>query len=144
MHEMMELKDILERELKNFAKDDKMTIGSLDKIHKITDTIKNIDKISMLEESGEYSQRDRNYNIYGTYDGGSYDSNSYARRRRDSMGRYTRARGGNMSRDGYSRDGYSRGGKEEMIMKIEDMMDVVSSDKERKALEKCLSELENS
>ena len=143
MHDMTELKDVLERELKNLAKDDKMTIGSLDKIHKLTDTIKNLDKISLLEESGEYSQRDRNYNIYGTYDG-SYEGNSYARRRRDSMGRYTRDGRGRSNRDDYARDGYSRGGKDEMIMKIEDMMGDVSSEKERLALEKCLSALENS
>lgn len=97
-----------------------LSAGDLEYVHKLTDTIKNIDKIEMLED-GDYSEA-TNFmgegRMYGTsYDGGS----SYARggrgrgrnARRDSMGRYSRD--GGMSYDGSSSydDGisYARGGQ---------------------------------
>lgn len=51
--------------------------GDLEIIHKLTDTIKNIGKIEMLEEEGGYSQDDG-------YGRGGRNT------RRDSMGRYSR------------------------------------------------------
>ena len=100
----------------------KLSMQELEKIHKLTDTVKNIDKIEMLEgdegysEDGQYMGEGR---IYGT---------SYARGRRnvrrDSMGRYSRDDG--MSYDGGSsyarggmrdgRMGYSRDGAKEHLM----------------------------
>ena len=139
MHKLLEM---LEYELdKEVAKGD-LTPTMLDRVHKMTDTIKNIKKIEMLDEVGdldEYSERG-----YGSY-GSSYrdghrgiSDTSYANRKRDSLGRYAR-------RDGYSeRRRYSRAeGKEDMIMQIEDMMNDASSDKERQALERCMNALQN-
>lgn len=142
MHDMTQLKEMLEKELGILAMEDKISMSSLEKIHKLTDTIKNIDKIEMLEDE-EYSQRGGySRNSYGDM---SYDGNSYARRRRDSMGRYSRdeyARE-NRSNRGNSR-GYSRDdGKEEMIEHLEDMMSKATSEKERQAFQRCITAIEN-
>ena len=89
MHYMHDLKDLLCAELEDYAekgkKSGKMSMGDLDSIHKLTDTVKNILKIDMLEgetgysEDGAYMGEGR---IYGTSygdemrSGGGY---SYAR-----------------------------------------------------------------
>lgn len=97
----------------------------LNKIHKLTDTIKNIDKIEMLEEGGGYSE-ESNWMADGRMYGTSYDDgSSYARggrgrgrnAKRDSMGRYSSEGGsyrGGSSYEGGSYDGgmsYARGGR---------------------------------
>lgn len=146
MHDMSNLKETLTKELELLAMDDKISLSSLEKIHKLTDTIKNLDKIEMLEEEGGYSQRSYARDG-GSYEGGSYEGgSSYARRRRDSMGRYSRDGGYSGARGGRggSRGGYSRAeGKEEMIEKIEEMMEEATTEKERQALQRCMSALEN-
>lgn len=101
MKEMKELKRKLMDELKEYSGKAGMRGGDLETIWKLTDTIKNIDKICMLEE-GEYSM-DGYSNTGGGYSrggrweaGGEYGMDDYSgRRRRDSMGRYTRD-GGDM------------------------------------------------
>ena len=142
---MHDLKDLLCAELEDYAengkKSGKMSMGDLESIHKLTDTVKNILKIDMLEEESGYSER-----------GGS----SYARGRgryakRDSMGRYSSrggmsydddmsyARGGRMgNRGGYSRDD----GKHYMMGELERLMEKASTHTEREALEKCMQALE--
>ena len=154
MHYMEDLKDLLCAELEDYAekgkKSGKMSIGDLDSIHKLTDTVKNILKIDMLEGETGYSE-DGAYigegRIYGTsYDdemrrGGGY---SYARGRgryakRDSMGRYSRD-------DGYMhrgvRGGYSRDdGKAYMMEQLEDMMEDAEKPAEKEALRRCMEAL---
>lgn len=154
MEELYEYEDKLKK-----SSGGKLSAGDLETLHKLTDTIKNIDKIEMLEEDG-YSEDGGNWVARGNY-GGMHDGmhsyneggSSYARGRRnakrDSMGRYSRdggygedggssyARGGN--RGGYSRDD----GKHHMIEKLEDMMDEAGSEKERRAIKECISTLEN-
>lgn len=155
MHYMHDLKDLLCAELEDYAekgkKSGKMSMGDLDSIHKLTDTVKNILKIDMLEgetgysEDGAYMGEGR---IYGTsYDdgmrrGGGY---SYARGRyakRDSMGRYSRDNG-YMRRDGRGmRDGYSRDeGKAYMMEQLEDMMEDAEKPAEKEALRRCMEAL---
>lgn len=136
-----ELKEMLCRELDGIVKKDELSAGSLDTVHKLTDTIKNIDKIEMLEEDG-YSQR-RRYSrdggweargVYGTDHSYDDDGNSYRGRKRDSMGRYSR------DDDGI----YSRAdGKDHAIRKLHEMMDDAMSDKEREAIKRCISTLES-
>lgn len=128
----------------------KLSMQELEKIHKLTDTVKNIDKIEMLEGDEGYSED-------GQYmgEGRIYDT-SYARgrrnARRDSMGRYSRDDG--MSYDGDSsyarggmrdgRMGYSRdGAKEHLMDKAEEMLEMTHDPKERKAIEKFMRELED-
>ena len=157
MHYMHDLKDLLCAELEDYAekgkKSGKMSMGDLDSIHKLTDTVKNILKIDMLEDESGYSE-DGAYmgegRIYGTsYDdgmrrGGGY---SYARGRgryakRDSMGRYSRD-DGYMRRDGRGmRDGYSRDeGKAYMMEQLEYMMDDAEKPAEKEALRRCMEAL---
>lgn len=88
-------------ELSEYAGKQEMGTGELDVIHKLTASIKNIDKIAMFE-SGGYS-RDDGYSRGGDWDAsirGTCGRGISYRRKRDSMGRYSRD-------DGYSRE--SRG-----------------------------------
>ena len=135
MEYMYELKDKLCKELDEIARKPEMGAGDLEIIHKLTDTIKNLDKIGMLEDG--YSQAG-DWEIEGrAYNRGS----SYARRKRDSMGRYSRD--GRIMRGGY-RDGrmYSRAeAKEDIMDQIEDMMGD-ADEKEKTILRRAMTELE--
>lgn len=133
MKHLEELREILCVELDKFAKSGDVTANTLDKIHKLTDTIKNIDKIQMLEDgdgySGDWMGDDR---MYGA-------SNARGRRgnvKRDSMGRYSRDTERGM-RDGYSRED----AKEQMLDKIGEMMENADP-KEREALKECMRAIE--
>lgn len=133
MNAMYELKDMLCDELEKITKKGELSAGSLDVVDKLTHSIKSLETIIAMKESG-YSQGNGNsYYGYG---------NSYARGRtgnvkRDSMGRYSRERGG------YSR-GYSReDGKEEMISQLEDIMQDATDEKMRKAIQKCISQIDD-
>ena len=154
MHYMHDLKDLLCAELEDFAekgkKSGKMSMGDLESIHKLTDTVKNIMKIDVLEEEVGYSE-DGHYmgegRIYGTsYDDGMHRDGgySYARgrryARRDSMGRYSRDDG--MRYRGGMRGGYSRDdAKSYMIEQIEEMMETAEKPAEKEALRRCMDAL---
>lgn len=168
---MHKLKEVLMSELYEYEEKAKRMSGGklstteLEKIHKLTDTVKNIDKIEMLEEGGGYSEESRwmaDGRMYGTSygDGTSYARGQGRNAKRDSMGRYSREdgsvyedgmmRGSSYERDGQggsrggTRGGYSRdGAKEHLINKMEEMMEMAGSSKERKAIEKCIDELED-
>lgn len=133
MEYMHDLKDKLCKELEEIARKPEMSAGDLEAVHKLTDTIKNLDKIEMLEDGG-YS-RDGDWEMEGR---GSYERGaSYRGRKRDSMGRY--------SRDGrYSPTTrmYSRAeAKDDMMAKLEDMMGS-ASDQERAILRQAMDKLE--
>lgn len=134
MEYMDKLRDKLCDELDEIARKPEMSAGDLETAHKLTDTIKNIDKIAMLEEDGGYSQAgDWEADMRGTYGRGS----SYRGRKRDSMGRYSReGRGG---RGGYSRND----AKEAMMEQMEMLMDQAGSEREREAIRRCMGQLEN-
>lgn len=55
MEYMHELKEKLCKELEEIARKGELGAGDLEIVHKLTDTIKNLDKIEMLEDGG-YSQ----------------------------------------------------------------------------------------
>jgi hypothetical protein len=154
MHYMHDLKDLLCAELEDFAekgkKSGKMSMGDLETVHKLTDTVKNIMKIDVLKEEAGYSE-DGHYmgegRIYGTsYDDGMHREGgySYARgrryARRDSMGRYSRDDG--MMHRGGMRGGYSRDdAKSYMIEQIEEMMETAEKPTEKEALRRCMDAL---
>ena len=155
MHYMHDLKDLLCAELEDYAekgkKSGKMSMGDLESIHKMTDTVKNILKIDMLEEEGGYSE-DGHYMGEGRIYGTSYESgyserggSSYARGRgryakRDSMGRYSRDDG--MRYLGGMRGGYSRDeGKHYMMEQLEEMMEEAEKPAEKEALRRCMDAL---
>ena len=151
MDYMHDLKDLLCAELEDFAekgkKSGKMSIGDVEVIHKLTDTVKNILKIDMLEEETGYSE-DGHYMGEGRIYGTSY-ARGRTRAKRDSMGRYSRD-GGRYSYDddmpyarsrGY-RGGYSRDdGKHYMMEQLEEMMDEAEKPAEREALRRCMDAL---
>lgn len=63
--------------------------GDLEAVHKLTDTIKNIDKIEMLEADGYSNHGGGDWEARGNYDG-MYRDDRYSRRGRDMRGRYSR------------------------------------------------------
>lgn len=128
--------------------------AELEKIHKLTDTIKNICKIDMLEEEDGYSQ-DGRYMGEGRIYGTSYDDDySMARgrgrnARRDSMGRYSSdddySMDGGMSntRGGRGGRGYSRDDAREMLIeKAEKLMPMAKDEESKKAIKRLIKELE--
>ena len=133
MEYMYELKDKLCKELDEIAKKPEMSAGDLEAAHKLTDTIKNLDKIEMLEEDGYSRAGNWEADMRGTYGRGS----SYRGRKRDSMGRYSRE--GRDGRGGYSRDS----AKDEMMRHLDEMMDSASSEKEREIIRRTMTQLEN-
>ena len=124
---MHELKEKLCEELEEIARKPEMSAGDLEAAHKLTDTIKNIDKIEMLEEDDGYSRAGNwEADMRGTYARGP----SYRGRKRDSMGRY--------SRDGR----YSRHASPDMMDKLQTMMDNASTERERDAIRRLMNEME--
>lgn len=131
MESMNMLRDLLYCELEELTKGGTISHGSLDSIGAILDAIKDIETINMYADgnsrdsyggtSNEYSGRYARDNY-----GRSYEGNSYARRRN---------RMGQFSRTGYS------GHDEEIIMKLEQMMDSVGEE-DRRTIEKAISMME--
>ena len=145
MKHLEKLREALCEELDKFAKSGDITVNSLEKIHKLTDTIKNIDKIMMLEESEGYSEeRGRAYMRGSSYD----DDMMYSERRgrgryakRDSMGRYS-SDGDDYSERRTAR-GYSRDEATDWMMtRLGEMMSETDDPKQRETLKKCMRELE--
>ena len=116
------LKEMLCKELKKFDRKQSVNDSDLETLQLLTDIIKNIDKIEILEEEGGYSQAS-DWEMEGR---GSYSrENSY--RRRDSRGRY-------------SRDRYSRSG--DMSEQLERMMRNAKDAREQEAIQKAMDMLE--
>lgn len=125
---MDELYDYEEKIKKN--PNARMSDMELEKVHKISDTVKNLCKIEALEEGEGYSEDGGHWMARGNYGGYNEGGSSYARGRRyakrDSMGRY-------------SRDD----GKNDILESLEDMMDDASTEKERRALRECIATMKN-
>ncbi|MDU3781215.1 MAG: hypothetical protein E7G43_14840 [Flavonifractor plautii] len=130
MKALYELKEKFEMELEELARKGELGAGDLELAHKLTDTIKNIDKICALEEDGGYS-------------GDSYSRGSSYRRRHYVRGHYSRD-GYSNDRVGYSRDGgYSRhDAVEAMMEQARDMMESATNEREREAIRRFMTELE--
>ena len=171
MEYIEKIKKLLCKELDEYAMKTKISGADLDMIWKLTDTVKNLDKIEMLEEDDEgYSEargrRGRGGRGRSSYEGGmSYDDDMmYSERRgrgrnarRDSMGRYSSE---GSSYDDYSEEGsyrggssYERGGqgggrgysrgdaKDHMMNKLGSMMEDADPN-EREILKDCMRKLE--
>ena len=139
----------------------KISQSEIDRIHKLTDTVKNIDKIEMLEDGEGYSE-DTDFMGEGRMYGTSYARGRGRNARRDRMGRnssddgmtyiggsYARGgqggRGGNMggNRGGSSYGMSYDGAKEHLMDKAEEMLEMAQDPKERRAIEKFMRELED-
>lgn len=135
---MDKFKEKLWEELEEVARKPELGAGDLELAHKLSDTIKNLDKICLLEGDGGYSQAGGQG---GTYRGGSsyanrgkhYVRGHYSRDSRDDRtgGRYPRT-------GGYSRDD----GRSEMMEYIEMAMDA-ATDEDREAIKRFMRKLEN-
>lgn len=140
MEKLHELKEKLWAELEELAEKRDMGAGDLEVVHKITDTIKNIDKICMLEEEGGYSE---------AVDGMDYGrGSSYANRGKHYVrGHYSRD-GGRDGMGGYSsrrdnRGRYSRDdGRSEMMEHLEMALDS-AGDQDRETIKRFMRQLEN-
>lgn len=144
MHKIKEMlmKELYEYEDKAKKSSGKLSAGDLETIHKLTDTVKNIDKIEMLEDGGEYSG-DTDFMGEGRMYGTSY-RNGYMYNSNDGQGgsSYARGRGRNARRD--SRGRYSRdGAKESLIEKLEEAMDEAESDQDREKIRRVIMQIEN-
>jgi hypothetical protein len=152
MEYIEKIKKMLCKELDEYAMKSKLTGGDLDMIWKLTDTVKNLDKISMLEEGEDgYSEarggmRGRSYMHGSSYD----DDMMYSERRgrgrnarRDSMGRYS---SDDMFYDDYSEERMDRryskdDAKDHMMSKLGAMMESADPN-EREILKDCMRKLE--
>lgn len=94
MEHLKKIKKKALEDLEEFGQKKELNLGDYTTIHMLTDTIKNIDKICMLEEEGGYSQAvdmDRRMMPHYNQGGHSYvDGGNYSQKR-DSMGRYSKA-----------------------------------------------------
>ncbi len=131
---MYELRNMLCDELDELARKGDLGAGDLEIAHKLTDTIKNIDKIEMMEDDG-YS-RDGDYLRDGDYSrGGDW--------RADMRGTY--GRGSSYARRGthYVRGHYSRADSMEHLREqINDMMRETDDDRVKEALRRAASLME--
>lgn len=144
MEKLYKLKETLMEELENLktTKTGDLQAGELEALHKLTDTIKNIDKICMLEDEGGYSGDGVwEANMNGSYGRGS----SYARGgSRGDDGNYSGRRGQRRnSRGRYSRDGYSMGAaKDEIMEHIDEMMESAPDDRTRDMIRRFKEQME--
>ena len=145
MRAMHDLKDMLCKEIDKIAKKGELSAGSLETVHKLTDTVKNIDKIMMLEEDGEegYSERGRRRDSMGRYsrDGGMMGSwevrGGYGGGHSYDDGGSSYAMGGGYRRGGgYSRDD----GKDKMLHELGEMMEGADHE-QRRILERAMQEI---
>lgn len=132
MEYMEKIKRMLCKELEEYGEQKSISASDVEMIHKLTDTIKNLDKITILEDEG-YSGR------YSMYDDGS----SYARRGTHYVrGHYSR----DMDKGDYSERRYDRryskdDAKDHMMNKLDEMMRNADPN-EREALEEAMRKIE--
>ena len=146
MHVYEDVKKMLCDELKEITKKGELSAGSLDTIDKLLHSLKNASKMIMYEQyAGDgysYADADMDMSEY------SYARGRGRNAKRDSMGRYSSE--GNYSErynrghDGYARRGYSYddGEKAEKIEMLRGMMNEVSSEEERRAINSIIRRME--
>lgn len=114
MKSMYDLRDMLCKELEEITRKGELGAGDLDIVHKLTDTIKNIDKIEAIEEDGYSGRLDEH----------------------DMRGRSRR--GTHYVRGHYSRDG----GIDNMKRQLQEMLDNADDDSIRRAIQRCMDTIE--
>lgn len=119
---MYDLRNMLCDELDELARKGELGAGDLEIAHKLTDTIKNIDKIEMLEDDGYSRDGDWRSSMRGAYD----RDMSNARR------------GTHYVRGHYSRDG----GIDNMKRQLQEMLDNADDESIRRAIQRCMDTIE--
>lgn len=141
MEKLYDLKDALMHGLEQFdtVKEGRLKMGELEALNLLTDTVKNVDKICMLEEEGGYSSA-----IDGDYGRGSSYANrgpNYARGRYSRDGRGIQDGGYSSRRD--SRGRYSRDdGRSGMMAHLEMALDS-ATEQDREDIRRFMKKLEN-
>lgn len=121
MTDFYKLREMLCDELDEIARKGELGAGDLDILHKLTATIKNIDKIEMYDGYGDYSRGgDWDASIRGTYGRGSSYTN----------------RGKHYVRGHYSRD------EANMKARLDDMIREADDDRVKEALRRAMSMVE--
>lgn len=127
MKAMYDLRDMLCKELDEITRKGELGAGDLDIAYKLVGTVKNIDKIEMMENDGGYSRR---YSRDGNWEAdmrGNYGrDSSYARR------------GTHYVRGHYSRNS----GKDNMKRQLQEMLDEADDDTLRRAIQRCMDAVE--
>lgn len=120
-------------ELEEIGKKDKLDSKDVELMDKFVDILKDIEEMGMSQESMGYSQT-----------GGSYaNGNSYMRGRSNRMNpMYNRSYGrgsyGRSMNNGYSRDE----SKDMMLDHLQEVMDMAVDEKDRKAVERLMTQME--
>lgn len=143
MHMMDKLSDTLEKELEKIAEKGAINETDLNHVDKLTHSIKSIETIQAMRDSG-YSSEYPYYSNENSYGGG----NSYRNQRRDSRGRYSRDDGYSNRRYGRDGDGdgryyESRYSREDGSMreKLEHMLNEATNETEREAIRQAMSRM---
>lgn len=130
MHEIMELKEKLCKELEEYGRKGDLDVGTLEIVDKLAHAVKNLGKIIEMYEEDDYSgayRRGGNYaNEGGRRGGGSYERGRSYAQRRDRMGRYS------------SEGGYSRG---DIVEKLEEVMEDAPDEKTRKEIQRLIEKM---
>lgn len=119
---MYDLRNMLCDELDELARKGELGAGDLEIAHKLTATIKNIDKIEMMEDGGYSRDGDWQSGMRGAYD----RDMSNARR------------GTHYVRGHYSRDG----SMDSMKRQLQEMLDNADDDSIRRAIQRCMDAIE--
>lgn len=122
MKELHKIREVLLEELEEYAEKGELAAGSLDVIHKLTDTIKNIDKIVLLAKDGELRGDDAL--MYGH--AGGYDVRGRRVRERDRAERE-----------------HPSGSREHMIRRMMEMLSAEGDEKQKEMLHKWIEQLES-
>jgi len=121
MKSLEKLRELLCSEIDEIAEKGELSTGDLETIHKLTDTVKNIDKIEMCENTGYSGAGDWEADMRGTFGRGR----SYA-----NGGRH------------YVRGHYSRSnGKHTLIAELERLSDDVDDDRTRDMVRRLIEDL---
>ena len=121
MKKLDEIRDVLCEELDGIVKGGKLSVGDLDTLHKITDTIKNIYKIEMLETEESYGDWEAKDN---------YSRDKMRTLPNVSYGRH-------WVRGHYSRDDF----KSHSVRRLKEIAEMADTN-ERRAIEKAIAEIE--
>ena len=149
MEYIEKIKKMLCKELDEYAMKQKLTGGDLDMIWKLTDTVKNLDKIAMFEEEEGFSEARGGMRGRSYMHGSSYERGRGRYAKRDRMGRYSSEGGsyeGGSSYDDYSEERtnrrYSRDdAKDHMMNKLGSMMEDADPN-EREILKDAMRKIE--
>jgi hypothetical protein len=113
----------LVRKIKNNG----MSTGDLEKLDKLTHSLKSVKGTMQMEQADEEGYSGY-YPYMGGYGRGSYDNGGSYARKRDSMGRYSRERG-------YSRN--------DLADKMRELMADAPDDRTRQEIQRMVEKLEN-